>query len=62
MILKKILYKKIKLRKYFSNVNKENFEQTLLENFKIQKEVNDFFDNVKVNDENQLLKKTDWNF
>tara|TARA_Y100001970_G_scaffold292267_1_gene432847 strand:- start:3558 stop:5624 length:2067 start_codon:yes stop_codon:yes gene_type:complete len=55
----KNLYKKIQdTKKYFFNVNKnDNFEESLDELFKFKQEVNSFFDNVKVNDENELIKK-----
>ena len=53
------LYKKIQeIKKYFLNVGKNNdFEQSLKELFKFKQDVNLFFDNVVVNDENQLIKK-----
>ena len=53
------LYKKInELRKYFSrNSREENFDETLILLSSIKKEVFDFFDNVKVNDENTSIKK-----
>ena len=55
----KNLYKKIQeIKKYFLNVGKnDDFEQSLKELFKFKEEVNLFFDNVIVNDENQLIKK-----
>ena len=34
-----------------------NFEESLKELFKFKQDVNSFFDNVKVNDENELIKK-----
>ncbi len=53
------LYKKIQeTKKYFLNVDKnDNFEDSLKELFKFKQDVNSFFDNVKVNDENELIKK-----
>ena len=55
----KNLYKKIQdLKKYFINSDKNNnFEESLKELFKFKQDVNSFFDNVKVNDENELIKK-----
>ena len=55
----KNLYKKIQeLRKYFVNVNKdENFEISLKNLAESKKEVFDFFDNVMVNDREQVIKK-----
>ena len=55
----KNLYKKIQeIKKYFLNVGKnDDFEQSLNELLKFKHEVNLFFDNVIVNDENQLIKK-----
>ena len=55
----KNLYQKIhELRKYFTSINKdENYELTL-ENLSQSKEVIfDFFDNVKVNDNNKSIQK-----
>ena len=55
----KNLYQKIhELRKYFTSINKdENYELTL-ENLSQSKEVIfDFFDNVKVNDDNKSIQK-----
>ena len=53
------LYKKIQeIKKYFINDGKnDNFEENLNELFKFKQDVNSFFDNVKVNDENELIKK-----
>ena len=58
MSLKKT-YKKIEgIKKYFIEVGKnENFEDSLKELFKFKQDVNSFFENVKVNDENELIKK-----
>ena len=55
----KKLYKKIQeIKKYYLNVEKnDDFEQSLKELFKFRQDVNLFFDNVIVNDENQLIKK-----
>jgi len=55
----KKLYIKIQdVKKYFINEGRnDNFEEILQELFKFKQEVNSFFDNVKVNDENELIKK-----
>ncbi|MDA9717475.1 glycine--tRNA ligase subunit beta [Candidatus Pelagibacter sp.] len=55
----KSLYKKIQdIKKYYINEGKNNnFEECLLELFKFKQDVNSFFDNVKVNDENEFIKK-----
>ena len=55
----KNLHKRInELNKYFSrNSREENFDETLILLSSIKKEVFDFFDNVKVNDENTSIKK-----
>ena len=55
----KNLYKKIQeIKKYFLNVGKhEDFEFSLKELYKFKHEVDLFFDNVIVNDENQVIKK-----
>ena len=55
----KNLYKKInEIKKYYSAINNdENFEQTLSILAEARKEVFDFFDNVKVNEENETLRK-----
>jgi len=55
----KNLYKRInELRKYFSSINKdENFDISLQNLAESKKIVFDFFDNVKVNDENQIIRK-----
>ena len=55
----KALFKKIKeLKQYFSGVsNKENYNETLIFLASAKKEVFDFFDNVKVNDESKIIKK-----
>ena len=59
MNTKKILYKKIhEIRKYFSSIGKdENYEQGLKTLSSAKIEVNDFFDNVIVNDEEEIIKK-----
>ena len=55
----KELYKKInEIKKYFTGVSiNQNFDETLLLLSTTKKEVSDFFDNVKVNDENEVVKK-----
>ena len=55
----KNLYKKIhEIRKYFSNLGKdENYEQSLKILSNVKNEVNDFFDNVVVNDDEDIIKK-----
>ena len=55
----KNLYKKInEIRKYFTNVNKdENYENSLKILSSAKKEIFEFFDNVIVNDENEFIKK-----
>ncbi|MDA9025268.1 glycine--tRNA ligase subunit beta [Candidatus Pelagibacter sp.] len=55
----KNLLKKInELRKYFANINKdENYEESLTNLAGAKKVVFDFFDNVKVNDEDKSIKK-----
>ena len=55
----KNLFKKInEIKKYFSNINNdENFEKTLSILAESKKEVYEFFDNVKVNEENENLRK-----
>ena len=55
----KNLYKKIhEIRKYFSSIGKdENYEQGLKTLSSAKIEVNDFFDNVIVNDEEEIIKK-----
>ncbi len=55
----KNLYKKIsEIKKYYSSVNNdENYEQSLSILAGAKKEVFDFFDNVKVNEENENLRK-----
>ena len=55
----KNLYSKIQeIKKYFVNVGKNHdLEESLTELYKFKQEVNLFFDNVKVNDENELIKK-----
>ena len=57
--LEKNLFKKInELRKYFSNINKdENFDQSLVNLAESKKVVFDFFDNVIVNEDDQTIKK-----
>ena len=55
----KNLYKKIhEIRKYFSSVGREeNFEESLLILSSSKSQVNDFFDNVVVNDPDDAIKK-----
>ena len=53
------LYKKInEIKKYYSNINNdENYEQSLSILANAKKEIFEFFDNVKVNEENETLRK-----
>jgi len=53
------LYKKINdIRKYFLSIGKdENYEESLKMLSSIKNEINDFFDNVIVNDEDIIIKK-----
>ena len=55
----KNLYKKVnEIKKYFSVISKdENFDETLIHLSSAKKEIFDFFDNVKVNDESESIKK-----
>ncbi len=55
----KNLYKKInEINKYYSSINNdENYEQSLSILAGAKKEIFEFFDNVKVNEENEILKK-----
>ena len=55
----KNLFKKIsEIKKYYSSINKdENYDQSLLILAATKKEIFDFFDNVKVNEENETLRK-----
>ncbi len=55
----KNLYKKInEIKKYYSTINNdENYEQSLFILAAAKKEVFEFFDNVKVNEENENLRK-----
>jgi len=55
----KNLYKKInEIKKYFSGVSREeNFDETLMLLASAKKEIFDFFNNVKVNDESDSIKK-----
>ena len=55
----KNLYKKInEIKKYYSSVNNdENYEKSLSILAGAKKEVFEFFDNVKVNEENESLRK-----
>ena len=53
------LYKKInEIKKYYSNINNdENYEQSLTILAGAKKDIFEFFDNVKVNEENESLRK-----
>ena len=53
------LYKKInEIKKYYSNINNdENYEKSLSILAGAKKEIFEFFDNVKVNEENETLRK-----
>ena len=55
----KNLYKKVsEIKKYYSSINNdENFEKSLSILANAKKEVFDFFDNVKVNEENETVRK-----
>tara|TARA_A100001011_G_scaffold139066_1_gene146953 strand:- start:37 stop:2109 length:2073 start_codon:yes stop_codon:yes gene_type:complete len=55
----KNLYKKInEIKKYYSNINNdENYEQSLSILASTKKEIFEFFDNVKVNEENETVRK-----
>ena len=55
----KNLYKKIsEIRKYYSDINNdENYDRSLSILAEAKKEVFEFFDNVKVNEENENLRK-----
>ena len=55
----KNLYKKVnEIRKYYSSIdNNENYEKSLSILADARKEVFEFFDNVKVNEENETLRK-----
>jgi len=55
---KKLLKKINELRKYFTNINKdENYIESLTNLAGAKKVIFDFFDNVKVNDEDKNIKK-----
>ena len=46
------------MRKYFSSISKtQNFDDTLVLLSTAKKEIFAFFDNVKVNDDNEIVKK-----
>ena len=53
------MFKKIiDIKKYYSNIdNNENFEESLSVLAGAKKEVFEFFDNVKVNEDNEDLRK-----
>ena len=55
----KNLYKKVKeIKKYYSSIdNDENYEKSLSILADSRKEIFEFFDNVKVNEENETLRK-----
>ncbi len=55
----KNLFKRInEIKKYYSSINDdENYHKSLLILAETKKEVFDFFDNVKVNEENEILRK-----
>ena len=55
----KNLYKKVnEIQKYYSTINNdENYEKSLSILADAKKEVFEFFDNVKVNEENETLRK-----
>ena len=55
----KNLYKKVnEIKKYYSTINNdENYEKSLSILADARKEVFEFFDNVKVNEENETLRK-----
>ena len=55
----KNLYKKIsEIQKYYLSINNdENYEQSLLILAGAKSEVFEFFDNVKVNEENESIRK-----
>ena len=55
----KNLHKKInEIKKYYSNINNdENYQQSLSILASAKKEIFEFFDNVKVNEENETLRK-----
>ncbi len=55
----KNLYKKInEIKKYYSTINNdENYDKSLSILADARKEVFEFFDNVKVNEENEILRK-----
>ena len=55
----KNLYKKInEIKKYYSSINNdENYEKSLLILAGSKKVIFEFFDNVKVNEENETLRK-----
>ena len=55
----KILYKRIhEIRKNFTSIQKDDDYEDMLKTLSsVRKEVNNFFDNVIVNDENELIKK-----
>ena len=55
---KNLLKKIIELRKYFASINKdEDYEESLINLANAKKAIFEFFDNVKVNDEDENIKK-----
>ena len=55
---KNLLKKISELRKYFTNINKdENYMESLTNLASAKKVIFDFFDNVQVNDEDKNIKK-----
>jgi len=55
---KNLLKKISELKKYFANINKdENYEESLINLASAKKVIFEFFDNVKVNDEDKNIKK-----
>ena len=55
---KALFSKTNELKQYFSGItNKQNFDETLVYLASAKKEVFDFFDNVKVNDDSEIVKK-----
>ena len=58
-MFQKNLYKKVnEIQKYYSTINNdENYEKSLSILADTRKEVFEFFDNVKVNEENEILRK-----
>ena len=56
--INQLIISETKLRKYFLSIGKdENYEESLKILSSIKNEVNDFFDNVIVHDEDIIIKK-----